>query len=62
MLALVIYQSNQALAREVEAWDDLALHCFEIDLFETDAAAGDEFVFGAGVYIDLTTASPFRLP
>jgi len=35
----------EALASEIEARNFAALHCFEIDFFETHAAAGDELVF-----------------
>jgi len=36
----------EALAGEVEAGDALALHCFEINFFKGDAAAGDKLILG----------------
>ena len=35
----------EEFAGEVEAGNEFALHGFEIDFAETNAAAGDEFVF-----------------
>ena len=39
----------EALASEVETGHEAALHGFEMDLFEADAAAGDELVFVGGL-------------
>jgi hypothetical protein len=35
----------ETLTREVEAGDELALHCFEIDFLQPYTTAGDELVF-----------------
>ena len=43
----------EALAGEVEAGDALALHCFEINFFKGDAAAGDELILIGGLALDI---------